>query len=481
MDGTPQHTIANLGFDPSRTIIDGQIQRLQVGRMRRSYEWLRRHPAELSMIASALITIFAAVPIQNQIDAASGDVYRTLVGLNHGINGNPVGHGALELAQYLVTTFSNVISQTHEEEVPLVQLTEFLLRTNAYATLIGPLFKYIGPGLAETLFKTGQIRKDQGIEPLRADQVPDHVFIASSQVGSDLAQAYALRTHSDKLYISIHIDPNVPPVYGQEIDRHFKAGSIDEILGRHAFSALPFITASGIDRAKEITIACVNPDNAIFYGAKAKQDFPPSFVSTLIRAIPKEQLQGKKINVILSSEEYFGETTPIEEELNSLKEQYGFELNIVKLETKVIDSITELLQKIVPDNQSQEPIEIVLAGEGKDDPDKEMLHRFSDVLNTIKIGKRQIHVTLLDHSQLGEIKTQERKERLQELKQILEKSVLNLCYGDTDTGTSTVAELLIKSGSQREHTLALVERMNSAKDFAIANIPWMLLYKFVIS
>ena len=245
---------------------------------------------------------------------------------------------------------------------------------------------------------------------------------------------------------------------------------------------MSFITASGIDRAKEITIACVNPDSAIFYGAKSKQDFPPSFVSTLIRAIPEEQLWGKKINIILSSEEYFGATTPIEEELSSLRDQYGFELNIVKLETKVITVVTKLLEKIVPTTTSQEPIEIILAGEGKEDPDKEMLRRFSNVLNEIKIGRRKVHVTLLDHSELGDVKEGiEKAKKLDELKQILAKSVLNLCYGDTDTGTSTVAELLIKSGAQKDHTLALVERINSAKDFAVANIPWMLLYKFVIS
>ena len=189
-----------------------------MGKIQRGIEWGKRHPTELAMMTSALITIFGAVPVQGQIDIASGPIYNTLVGWNHSVDSNSLGRGALELARYLTTTFSNVIPQTHREEVPLVQFTEFLLRANTYASLIGPLLKYVGPGVVETIFKTGQIRKDQGIEPLRADKIPDHTFIAPSQVGSDLAQAYALRAHSDKLYTSVHLDPNVPPVYGQEID-----------------------------------------------------------------------------------------------------------------------------------------------------------------------------------------------------------------------------------------------------------------------
>jgi hypothetical protein len=433
------------------------------------------------MLGSALITIFGAVPVQNQIDAASGSVYDTLVNLNRAADANIIGHGALDLAKYLVTTFSNVIPQTHRDEASLVQLTEFLLRTNTYASLIGPLLKYLGPGVVETLFKTKQLRRDQGIEPLDIKQVPDIVFIAPSQVGSDLAQAYAMRSQNDKLYVSIHTDEGIPPVYGQELDRHLKVGSIDEILGRHAYSALSFITASGIDRAREITIACINPDNALFYGAKAKQDFPPSFVSTLIRNIPPEQLKGKKINVILSAEEYFGETTPIEEELADLKKRYGFDLHIVKLESRIIGSVTGILQKLADGGNSDEPIEVVLAGEGKGESDKEMLQRFSESLNEIKVGNRNVHVTLLDHSRLGNIKGKNRKAKLRALKRILEKSVLNLCYGDTDTGTSTVAELLIKNGAHRAKTLALVERMSNVKDFAIAQIPWLPIYKFVIS
>jgi len=305
-------------YSSQRAVIDDIAPRPHRTRLRRGWEWSARHPTELAMFASALITVFGAVPIQGQIDAGSGYVYQTLVNWNRSIDSIGIGHGALDLVKYIVTTFSNVIPQTHRDEASLVQLTEFLLRTNTYASLIGPLLKYLGPGVAETIFKTKQLRRDQGIEPLDIDQIPDHVFIAPSQVGSDLAQAYAMRSQNDRLYVSVHTDTGIPPVYGQELDRHIKAGSIDEIFGRHAFSDLAFITASGIDRAKEITITCINPDNAIFYGSKANQDFPPSFVSTLIRNIPPEQLKGKKINVILSAEEYFGETTPIEEELVGL-------------------------------------------------------------------------------------------------------------------------------------------------------------------
>lgn len=268
------------------------------------------------------------------------------------------------------------------------------------------------------------------------------------------------------------------------MDYHLRAGSFFEMIGRHAPTTrkqLSFIEAAGIDRADELTFICFNPDNALFYGIQSGLQIPPNFVSTMIRAIPPDKIRSKKINVVLSGEEYFGQTTPIEEELKALSLELGFELRVVVPERLILNGIKERLQTVAQEKLLNEPINIVLAGEGKAEVDQLMLNRFYQALLSIRIDGRKTNVSLISHDRVGD-QTPEIKEKREILiKKLLQRSDLNICYGDTDIGTSTVAELLIRVlNAERKQTLALAEMIASSSDFERANIPYLLVYKLVL-
>jgi hypothetical protein len=333
-----------------------------------------------------------------------------------------------------------------------------------------------------------------GIEPVDKKENPKHIFIGPSGMISDLAENLEKDKRSKNApIVGIHVDDKIPPVWGQEMKYHFKLNDPNELIGRFppSIKSMSFIEATGLDRAEEITIACINPDNALFYGQEAQSGIPPTFVSTLLRKFPKDQLKGKKINVIYNEENELAGTSAIAKELEGLAKEMGFKLKLVTPEQLFINKLTKDLEDISKQKKEDEPIYVTIVGQGRTDVDTEMLLNFKKVVSSIGSSniKQKIEVSLLRRnfldnftgdfeSKLGEKVTE--VQMREKVKESLANSDYILVYGDHDHGTSSLTRLLLFDYEiNKDKIQAIAERLNNLFDFVdVGKVS--LIYQMII-
>lgn len=419
-------------------------------------EWLNlKNGIRYGVMTAALLGL---APAFAQISSQSGSYYDKLVHLNEIIASNPLGSYVLNTLNQLSHIFSSAIPQFHPEDVPMVHIMEYF---HILSIVGGPL-----EHMVENIFSSKrEARKLIGVEPLRKKEKPQHVFIGPTDVVSDLVQQlYENKPkEKNKPIVAIHTQEGIPARYGQEINYHFKAINPLSLLDTFPTKDdRDYIEFAGIDRADEITIVCFNPDNAIFYGNQNRTDVSPDFVSSLIRNIPSEKLKGKKINVILNETKLLAGTVPIEQELMTLAEKNEFTLNLIKPEELVITKIKSEIEDIKKIGKKK----IALVGQGEQDQDKLMLKKFTDAIKKIS---KDITVEFINNEQAmkGEFGVHD----------------IYVCYGDTDLGTSSLAEAVTEklSGISDSKILSLVERNKALKEYKrIEGVSPISIYQMVI-
>lgn len=423
-------------------------------------DWLKKNGKNLARYGIMGIALVTLEPALSQISSQSGPYYDALVHTNEVISSNPLSLYLVNTLNQLTHIFSEVVPQFHPEDVPTVHIMEFL---HGLAIVGGPL-----EHLLENIFTSKrEARKLLGLEPLRRKESPKHVFIGPSQIISDMAEELYKDEKKTKRQpvVAIHTDESIPARYGQEVEYHYRTSDPAEILDTFPTQdERSFIEVTGLDRADEITTVCFNPDNAIFYGNQSNVQVTPDFASSLIRNLPKEKLKGKKINIVLNETKLFGQTTEIEEELENLSKKIGFKLNVIKPEQQVLVRIKSEANKI----KTTEKKRIALVGQGGKNEDKLMISTFIEAINSLD---KNYEVEFIDNERMEKGKVGDHD--------------LYICYGDTDKGTSTLSALtrekLVKQGKIDSRVMALVERNNSLKEYAmIDGVKAHSIYQMVI-
>lgn len=431
---------------------------LSEGAKKKVPEWLNaKNIIRYGLMGIGLATL---APAFKQISTQSGNYYNDLVHLNEIVAANPVGNYVLNTINELTHIFSSAIPQYHPDDVPMVHIMEFF---HTLAIIGGPLEHVL-----ENIFTSKrEARKLAGVEPLKRKEIPEHIFIGSSLIVSDLANKLFENRKKQKNspIVSIHTDQSIPARFGQEIDYHFAVDGPQALLDTFPTQDDRLFTeVTGIDRAEEITIVCFNPDNAIFYGNQNEADVPPDFASSLIRSIkPPEKLKGKKVNVIFNDTRLLAGSTPIEEELIKLAQENHFKFNPIKPEELVITKI----KSEINDLRTKKKKKIAIVGQGEQNQDKLMLQRFTKAVQDIG---HNVEVEFINNEQA--------------MQGSFGDHDLYICYGDTDLGTSSLAEAVsekLETKTNKSKILALVERNKSLQEYEqIKNVTPISIYQFVI-
>jgi len=338
----------------------------------------------------------------------------------------------------------------------------------------------VNKSISRVLSDARRERKRMGVEPVDPDEKVSDVIIGASEIISDFAQVIT-RTPDEKI-VGVHVGDAVPYAYGQEIDHHINVSGLSEIVGRFtpAVKEISTIKASGLDRARSVSIICVNPSNAIFYkglGSEVSADFP----STLLKRLGPTALKGKKISIVLPEVKYLGQTTPIEKELSNIVSPVEFELRIIKPEELVLNKIRHVLEKA----QTDDGLKVVLIGEGGEAKDEEMLNSFKGALDSLKYEGKKASTVLVTQNQARSADGASFVDRSEaSLRALFSASDIFICYGDTDFGTSTIVRLLLTHSVQPEKILAIVERTDMEFDYVELGIPKenvVFIYKEILS
>lgn len=470
-------------------------------RIQASGEWLKIHKKQLGLVGAGLIGIALSYGINIQVTDETTWVYNRLLELNNAIDANILGHYTLGMADYAINSVNNLVSLTKPDAKPLLKIAEFIPKAFTVGTLLAPVAAFSFGRVYDSVFtkRDRALRMDLGVEPLRANEEPAHVFIGSSEQISDAALEHVKKHPSvkNKPVIGIHTDPQIPPSFGegQAMNYHFRLGRFTELVGIHGPTtnrSITAIEATGIGRAKEITFISYNPDNAIFYGATGQIGISPTDISTIIRAIPKDKIKGKTINVVMSKQVYLGGTTRLEKELDSLSRQLGFRLNIRITEDLVLDKIEDRLKKDRAGETTKKPFKVLLVGEGRELKDEQMLAYFKNTLRDMKIDGQDVVAHVITHDYLEGLalisgNPEEGSQRVEYLKLQLQSSDLVICYGDTDTGTSSLIRLILgleeepdKIARLKKRLLALVERPSMEFEYLLEEVPHECIYRLAI-
>lgn len=441
----------------------------------------------------ALTALAFGPELHKQISEQSGQMYEFLNSANESFVSSPIGKYFMDVIAHLSLNLQPDL--VNENEPQLVQFTQFLdfLMIASGATYVAG--KVLLPGYLDKIIHPRRERVLEGKEPLKSDESPNQVIIGPTELISDLAD---MQNPDGKLVVGIHNGIEPPASLGKTIDYHFP------IDFKNLISAKLF-KESGIDRTKELTFLCINPENGLFYGQDANPALSPEMIPHFLRALPREKLKDIKINILLSyGFNYLGQTTDLIEEFKHLKEELGVEIHWRYLEDVVMDELKIVVGKIkatksnLPEDEQQ--INIILAGEGNQTKDREMLEKFKKAIEGLD---EKVSVSIMSNHIFGEISldllrkyrdkrahyeneglssevikniadfvglSENEKANLRDLeplrsglrKKLLEKmlqsSDLNIVYGDTDLGTSQLAELLIKArGAERSQTVCILE------------------------
>jgi len=311
----------------------------------------------------------------------------------------------------------------------------------------------------------------EGRRPLDEKENPDRIIIGSTTLVSDFANR---RETADHLVIGIHSGSHIPAAFGETLDYHFPVRDFNSLKDEKT------IKMTGLDRSKQLTFLCINSDNGLFYGRDAKPDLSPVSISSILRSIPQESLQGVAIDVVLPAGFHaLAATTEVADELPLLAEELGININIHYPEQKVLSAFQSLVEKIKTQKTSpDDKVTILLAGEGGSEADKKMLVRFSQALRELDDS---VELSLVDNDTIEGIETTDPDERKQLLEKILQESDLNIIYGDSDDGTTQVAELLIKvRKAERDQTVCILETQSAVAEAQQAGLIALSLYDLLL-
>ncbi len=461
--------------------------------------WAKKHPVQTGLLAIGAVvgipTLIAPIvlsPISlHQIQLQSGPYYEWLLSKNSELANTPVGQYLLTLMSDITFTGSSSVPLAHPDDVPFVHMAEYLQRAyiqnSGFLALLGGATAFAStklPALYDYIVKGRDKRIDAGEEMVKSKEVPQHVFFGSTDIISDMCRFLAPEKEDGGIYVGIHFDRTLPPVRRNEMDYHYNPSGTDEIISDRFGPAkirIPFIRATGIDRARELTFICYNPENAIFYGGLSQSQLTLKNVTDILAAMSPEQLSGKKINIILPAEKQFAGAVEIDTDVLDIKREFGIEVNVIRPELLVLEKIKEAL--IGLGQKKQGDLHVVLAGEGKTKIDHQMLAIFKSAIEAL--GKdeqlnRNVIVDLVSRTEAGKIKLQQKEASEEDIKTLIENSDLNICYGDDDSGTSTVAgslrDIIQRVDDEEEikkrktifdnKTMCIAERMARKKIFA---------------
>ncbi|MFH0773118.1 MAG: hypothetical protein V1922_02295 [bacterium] len=432
--------------------------------------------ASLGSLAFGLIYLYG---LPNLAEAAS---HPALLGVDNFIKnispfGVPLGRETLEGLQYFMYVMSSGIV-TGDAPSVTGKLVEFGATIATLGGIASQVTKFASASVKDwwdSTFNRTQ-RMLEGTEPLLERESPSHVLIGDSQIISDIAKNIVPDKDKKRPIVGIHPDAGKPPVWGSKIHYHFHAQphELTDIFTQSK-STISYIRAVGLDRTEEITFACMDPDNALFYGSDAKMSVRPSFVTTLLNKITenkKNALSGKKINVIMNESPQLGGVKSIQEDISMVGQRCGFEPKIISPETLALDVIKSNIADVVKkrNGQSDIPIEIALVGEGNEEKDKKMLQRFKAAIAGIDMGnKTPIVVSLVEDRELDGVtidgSTVKKEAQDKTLQAKFAASDLIFVYGDHDDGTSSlVNNILTSGGTEKEKIHAFIERPSAKYD-----------------
>lgn len=455
----------------------------------------------------AILGILLGPGLEKQI-AEQGPLYELLNQLNNNLASTPAGEYFLDVLAHLSQLIEpDIVSR---EEGQLIQFSQFI---DWFLTFGGSAY-VLGKATIPPLFKKSRNERVlEGTEPVPNNENPDRIIIGPTELVSDFA---SMREKADRLVVAIHNNTLAPDSLGKTIDYHFPA-DFQNLISQKLFND------SGLDRAKELTFLCIDPDKGIFYDQDAQSELNPLAVSQLLRQLPKEKIAGMKVGILLSRGlDFLGKTTSLIEEFKHLENELGIEIHWQYLEEVALDEFAELINEIKNSkiNTENQDINIVLAGEGGREIDRQMLIRFENALKNLDI---KVNVTVINNHTFGEINidllrkkgekwldfdideigqktfkdiinylniSQEDAEKMRDLEPIrtslrrkllektLQQSDLNIVLGDTDNGTRHIAELLIKArGAERKQTVCIFKGNLAIKEAVKTNLQIIPLYQ----
>lgn len=437
------------------------------------------HPKISSALGTLAFGLIYLYGLPNLAEAASNP---SLINVDNFINavkpgGFPLGRETLEGLQYFMHVMSSVIVTGDAPSITgkLVEFGSTIATLGGIASQLAKFASASVKDLWDSTFNRTQ-RMLNGIEPLLERESPSHILIGDSTIISDIARKITPNKNKRKPVVGIHPDSGTPPVWGSNIHYHFHAQP-HELTDTftQSESTMSYIQAVGLDRADEITFACIDPDNALFYGSEAKLSIRPSFVTTILNKITernKDALKGKKINVIMNESPQLGGARTLQDDLEAVGRHSGFELKIISPETLALGVIKKKIADVIRkrNGQSDVPINITLVSEGNEDKDKRMLQRFKAAIAGIDMltSNTTINVSLVENRELdgviidGLSVTREQQDR-KLLKKFGESDII-FTYGDHDDGTSSLVNNILNSGIAKEKIHAFVERPNAISD-----------------
>ena len=389
----------------------------------------------------------------------------------------PLGRETLEGLRYLMHVMSSgiVTGDAPSTTGKLLEFSSTIATLGGIGAQLGKFASASIKDLWDSTFNRSQ-RMLFGTEPLLDKEAPSHVIIGDSTIISDISKNIVLNKHKNRPIVGIHPDGGTPPAWGSNIHYHFhtQPHELTDTFTQ-SNSSISYIHAVGLDRTDEITVACIDPDNSLFYGNDAKPSIRPSFVSTLLNKITEKDinaLKGKKVNVIMNETPQLGGVKTLQHDLEVVGQLGSFEPKVISPETLAIDLIKNKVIEVLDkrSGQSKDPIRIALVGEGNEEKDKKMLQRFKSAIAGISISSNDVvfDISLVEDRELDGMvidgQTVTREQQDEKLQSKLNISDLVFVYGDHDDGTSSLVNNALHSGALKEKIHAFIERPSSISD-----------------
>jgi len=414
---------------------------------------------------------------ENRVPYVTGVIVLALLGIANA----PNSHSLLNFFDHVLSGAINLPVWAPVQEQGFF---EMLSDPQGRAALAGTLSADLGMGIiaqginmsVQKNRRAGKLR--EGIEPVRPKEKPSHVLIGPSEIISDIAISLGTPKQKKKPVVGVHLDSEIPSALGQEMEYHLRANNIAEITGRHAPTTgrpLLFIEAAGLDRADEITFACTNPDNALFYGMRSGTQIDPYTITTVLNKIVEKDpnaLRGKKVNAIINNTPELGGAVRIRKDFEEMAYKLGIDYKVVIPEDIVMKWIKNKVAETAKTKKSGDPINIVLVGQGGTDDDEYMLQEFNKALSAMDdiegVSKDRIQISLVKRSSINNLNIDREKvteeDQQSSLQEVLGEGDLILTYGDKDTGTSSLVNMMLGVGIDKAKIHAFIERPGQVFD-----------------
>lgn len=421
------------------------------------------------VVIGTVLALTLGPGLENQIAVHSGPAYELIDKVNTAASASGFGKEVLNVFAHAARMANPDI--VGRDEIPLVQLAQmfdwgFTVLGSGYTAA-----KLAIPRAWEKLTHSRELAILAGTQPLRKNEVPDRVILGPRRLVSDFSRQ---KEKQENLVVAVHDDiQGVPGALGSSLDYHFPMSDFSDLKSARV------LQETGMNRAKRLTFLCTNPDNGIFYGDDSHPSLSPNSISSVLRSLTPDQLNELEVDVLLSKGfDFLGKTTALVEEFVSLNQELGVNIHWRYLEDVVMDEFRGVIEKI-KSGKKDGTVNILLAGEGKSMKDKNMLQRFSKALTDLD---DKITVTVVDNDSIGDLDLDTTDDiKIERLNELLKQSDLNIVYGDSDDGTTEVAELLIRArGAERSQTVSVLESLSAVEEAKRANLLTLSLYEKAI-